>query len=95
MREHLARMMDAAKLVTGWCWFEILRYAECDSTEIQNDIKKLEQAIAAAELSVNTGESKSLHSAAKNIIRKWRCKAVLTDADIEWLENSIKKEETK
>lgn len=36
-----------------------------------------------------------LQAAAENIIRKWRMKATLTDADIEWLENSLKKEETK
>ncbi len=48
LRERLARLVETAESVTGWNWFEVLRYAECESTEIQDDIKKLEQAISAA-----------------------------------------------
>jgi len=40
-------LMIAAEAVTGWVWWEILRYAECETDEILADINKLEAAIAA------------------------------------------------
>jgi chromosome segregation ATPase len=46
LRSRHAALVEAAENVTGWVWFEILRYAECDSSEIQADIDKLKAALA-------------------------------------------------
>jgi uncharacterized small protein (DUF1192 family) len=46
LRASHAALVEAAEAVTGWVWIEILRYAQCDSSEIQSDIDKLKAALA-------------------------------------------------
>lgn len=44
--ERHKRLVEAAKSVTGWDWFEILRYADLQDAEPQLDIQRLEAALA-------------------------------------------------
>lgn len=46
LEERHRRLVEAAKSVTGWDWFEILRYADLQDAEPQLDIQRLDAALA-------------------------------------------------